>query len=78
MRYLEGLSVLLHVEDLEECLDPLKFMPTTLYDTLETCLGGYIRFVTTFSSPLSPAFNPHATDVRMVVCLLHSTIHLAH
>lgn len=63
MPYLEGLLALLHVEDLEECLDLLKFMPMTPYDMLETCLGGCIRFVTIFSSLLSP----NATDVRMIV-----------
>lgn len=54
MPYLEGLLALLHVEDLEGCLDLLKFMPMTPYDMLETCLGGCIRFVSIFSSLMSP------------------------
>lgn len=44
MHCLDGLSVLLHVEDPEECLDLLKCMPMTPCVMLVTCWGGYIRF----------------------------------
>lgn len=50
--------------------DPLRYVGDMLGWLHQVCDHIFFSY--------APSLNPHATDVRIAVCLLHSTIHIAY